>query len=94
MERTGTHPVDSQLAYVPIASPEGQSYLKAMAAAANFAFCNRCGCCWAYECAFCGKPLHEWPAEAVLPAAAPSSYCITLAPALQDSGDGLCPAGV
>jgi tRNA-splicing ligase RtcB len=33
--------VDRQLACVPIQSPEGQSYLKAMAAAANFAFANR-----------------------------------------------------
>ncbi len=33
--------VDRQLACVPIQSPEGQSYLRAMAAAANFAFANR-----------------------------------------------------
>ncbi len=33
--------VDRQLACVPIQSPEGQRYLKAMAAAANFAFANR-----------------------------------------------------
>lgn len=33
--------VDRQLACVPIQSPEGQNYLKAMAAAANFAFANR-----------------------------------------------------
>lgn len=33
--------VDRQLACVPIQSPEGQQYLKAMAAAANFAFGNR-----------------------------------------------------
>ncbi|HXZ87372.1 MAG TPA: RtcB family protein [Candidatus Binataceae bacterium] len=32
---------DRQLAAVPIASPEGQAYLGAMAAAANFAWCNR-----------------------------------------------------
>jgi tRNA-splicing ligase RtcB len=32
---------DRQLAAVPIVSPEGQSYLGAMAAAANFAWCNR-----------------------------------------------------
>jgi len=32
---------DRQLAAVPILSPEGQSYLGAMAAAANFAWCNR-----------------------------------------------------
>ena len=32
---------DRQLAAVPIASPEGQDYLGAMAAAANFAWCNR-----------------------------------------------------
>jgi len=33
--------VDRQLACMPIHSPEGQSYLAAMAAAANFAFANR-----------------------------------------------------
>ncbi|MCI0706900.1 MAG: RtcB family protein [Ignavibacteriae bacterium] len=33
--------VDRQLACVPIKSPEGQNYLRAMAAAANFAFANR-----------------------------------------------------
>jgi tRNA-splicing ligase RtcB len=33
--------VDRQLACVPIQSPEGQNYLRAMAAAANFAFANR-----------------------------------------------------
>ena len=33
--------VDRQLACVPVRSPEGQSYLAAMAAAANFAFANR-----------------------------------------------------
>ncbi|KAG7674949.1 hypothetical protein Ndes2526A_g07698 [Nannochloris sp. 'desiccata'] len=33
--------VDRQLAYVPIHSPEGQDYLLAMGAAANFAFVNR-----------------------------------------------------
>jgi tRNA-splicing ligase RtcB (3'-phosphate/5'-hydroxy nucleic acid ligase) len=32
---------DRQLAAVPICSPEGQDYLGAMAAAANFAWCNR-----------------------------------------------------
>ena len=32
---------DRQLAAVPITSPEGQDYLGAMAAAANFAWCNR-----------------------------------------------------
>ncbi len=32
---------DRQLAAVPICSPEGQAYLGAMAAAANFAWCNR-----------------------------------------------------
>jgi tRNA-splicing ligase RtcB len=33
--------VDKQLAAVPIESPEGETYLKAMSAAANFAFANR-----------------------------------------------------
>ena len=33
--------VDRQLAAAPIESPEGEAYLKAMAAAANFAFANR-----------------------------------------------------
>ncbi|MEX2116230.1 MAG: RtcB family protein [Bacteroidota bacterium] len=41
MRTYGIHVVDRQLACVPIRSPEGQDYLKAMAAAANFAFANR-----------------------------------------------------
>jgi tRNA-splicing ligase RtcB len=41
MRRYGITVVDRQLACVPIASKEGQSYLGAMAAAANFAFANR-----------------------------------------------------
>ena len=32
---------DRQLACAPLSSPEGASYLRAMAAAANFAFANR-----------------------------------------------------
>lgn len=32
---------DRQLACAPVNSPEGESYLKAMACAANFAWCNR-----------------------------------------------------
>jgi len=41
MKRHGISVVDRQLACVPIASREGQAYLGAMAAAANFAFANR-----------------------------------------------------
>jgi tRNA-splicing ligase RtcB len=41
MKKYNIQIVDRQLACVPIKSPEGQSYLKAMAAAANFAFANR-----------------------------------------------------
>jgi tRNA-splicing ligase RtcB len=41
MKKYGIQIVDRQLACVPIKSPEGQDYLKAMAAAANFAFANR-----------------------------------------------------
>jgi tRNA-splicing ligase RtcB len=41
MRKYGITVVDRQLACVPIRSPEGQSYLSAMAAAANFAFANR-----------------------------------------------------
>ena len=41
MPKYGIKVVDRQLACVPIKSIEGQSYLKAMAAAANFAFANR-----------------------------------------------------
>jgi tRNA-splicing ligase RtcB len=37
----GIHLPDRQLAAVPIRSPEGKAYLGAMAAAANFAWCNR-----------------------------------------------------
>lgn len=41
MKKYGISVVDRQLACVPIPSDEGQNYLRAMAAAANFAFCNR-----------------------------------------------------
>jgi len=41
MKKYGISVVDRQLACVPIQSEEGQNYVKAMAAAANFAFCNR-----------------------------------------------------
>jgi tRNA-splicing ligase RtcB (3'-phosphate/5'-hydroxy nucleic acid ligase) len=41
MKKYGIQIVDRQLACVPIQSQEGQNYLKAMAAAANFAFANR-----------------------------------------------------
>ncbi len=40
-EKYGIHLPDRQLACAPIASAEGQRYLGAMRAAANFAFCNR-----------------------------------------------------
>ena len=39
--RYGVELVDRQLAAAPIESPAGEEYLKAMAAAANFAFANR-----------------------------------------------------
>ena len=39
--RYGIDLVDKQLAAAPLESPEGESYLKAMSAAANFAFANR-----------------------------------------------------
>ena len=41
MKRYGITVIDRQLACVPISSREGQDYLAAMAAAANFAFANR-----------------------------------------------------
>lgn len=41
MKKYGIKVVDRQLACVPIASHEGESYLRAMGAAANFAFANR-----------------------------------------------------
>lgn len=41
MSRYGIRIPDRELACVPIRSPEGQRYLEAMAAAANFAFANR-----------------------------------------------------
>ncbi|MDO8431021.1 MAG: RtcB family protein [Candidatus Binatus sp.] len=41
MARYGISLPDRQLAAVPISSAEGQAYLAAMAAAANFAWCNR-----------------------------------------------------
>lgn len=40
-QRYGIHLPDRQLACAPIDSPEGQHYLGAMCAAANFAWCNR-----------------------------------------------------
>ena len=40
-ERYGIELPDRQLACAPIGSPEGEHYLGAMRAAANFAFCNR-----------------------------------------------------
>ncbi|MBI5547568.1 MAG: RtcB family protein [Deltaproteobacteria bacterium] len=41
MARYGIVVPDRQLACAPLSSPEGQSYLGAMAAAANFGWCNR-----------------------------------------------------
>lgn len=41
MKKHGIEVVDRQLACVPVTSTEGREYLKAMAAAANFAFVNR-----------------------------------------------------
>ena len=41
MKRYGISVIDRQLACVPVGSMEGQDYLAAMAAAANFAFANR-----------------------------------------------------
>lgn len=41
MKRYGISVIDRQLACVPVGSEEGQDYLAAMAAAANFAFANR-----------------------------------------------------
>jgi tRNA-splicing ligase RtcB len=41
MRRYNIQVPDRQLACVPVRSPEGQQYLKAMAAAANFAWANR-----------------------------------------------------
>jgi len=41
MSRYGIEVPDRQLACVPLSSPEGQRYFGAMAAAANFGFCNR-----------------------------------------------------
>ncbi|MCA9117379.1 MAG: RtcB family protein [Planctomycetaceae bacterium] len=40
-EKYGIHLPDRQLACAPVNSPEGTSYLGAMRAAANYAFCNR-----------------------------------------------------
>jgi tRNA-splicing ligase RtcB len=41
MSRYGIRVPDRQLASVPVTSPEGQAYLSAMAASANFAWANR-----------------------------------------------------
>jgi RNA-splicing ligase RtcB len=42
MAKAGLRLVDRQLAAAPLSSSEGRDYLAAMAAAANFAFANRC----------------------------------------------------
>ena len=61
-ERYGIHLPDRQLAAVPIKSPEGQTYLAAMRAAANFAWANRqCLAHWtrlAFQEVF-GRPWRE-----------------------------------
>ncbi|MEX2114814.1 MAG: RtcB family protein [Pirellulales bacterium] len=50
-EKYGIHLPDRQLVCAPIESPEGQHYLGAMCAAANFAWCNRQLLMWqAREC--------------------------------------------
>src|SRR3990170_2487437 len=41
VQRYGIHLPDRELVCAPLDSPEGQRYLGAMKAAANFAFCNR-----------------------------------------------------
>jgi tRNA-splicing ligase RtcB (3'-phosphate/5'-hydroxy nucleic acid ligase) len=41
VKRYGIHLPDRELVCAPLDSPEGQRYLAAMKAAANFAFCNR-----------------------------------------------------
>jgi tRNA-splicing ligase RtcB len=41
VKRYGIHLADRELVCAPLHSPEGRSYLGAMKAAANFAFCNR-----------------------------------------------------
>lgn len=41
MPQYGIHVADRELACAPLSSPEGRTYLSAMAAAANFAFANR-----------------------------------------------------
>lgn len=41
MPKYGIQPPDRELACVPLSSPEGQDYFRAMCAAANFAWCNR-----------------------------------------------------
>ena len=59
LARENIHLVDRQLACMPIQSPEGQSYLAAMAAAANFAFANRSLIMSEVRSAF----NHEWHAR-------------------------------
>jgi tRNA-splicing ligase RtcB (3'-phosphate/5'-hydroxy nucleic acid ligase) len=57
MDRYGIHLPDRQLASVPVRSAEGQAYLGAMAAAANFAWCNRQIMMSLAERAFCAALL-------------------------------------
>ena len=52
---------DRQLVCAPVESPEGQHYLGAMRAAANYAFCNRQLLMWQVREVFArvlGKPWH------------------------------------
>jgi tRNA-splicing ligase RtcB len=61
-EKYGIHLPDRQLACAPVHSPEGQKYLGAMRAAANFAWCNRQLLLWqtreVFETVF-GKPWEQ-----------------------------------
>ncbi len=57
MPRYGIHLPDRELACAPIQSPEGEDYLAAMAAAANFAFANRQ--------IITGGIRRAWPGEAI-----------------------------
>ena len=60
--RYGLSLPDRQLACAPVESPEGEHYLGAMRAAANFAFCNRQLLMWQVREVFAQVLGRPWPA--------------------------------
>jgi hypothetical protein len=70
MARSALRLVDRQLAAAPLSSQEGRDYLAAMAAAANYAFANRCGLVWT------GRDVGCTPCKTVLICMRIMSICV------------------